>query len=82
MQVYKNIFDLLDLFQVLIGKTAISLLILINNSKIIARQNYGGYFRFLNLFPFCCFFAYFLQLANKADLYLNKYYNFVYIVNG
>ena len=52
MQVYKNIFDLLDLFQVLIGKTAISLLILINNNKIIARQNYGGYFRFLNLFPF------------------------------
>ena len=31
MQVYKNIFDLLDLFQVLIGKTAISLLILIFN---------------------------------------------------
>ena len=59
MQVYKNLFSLLDLFQILNSKTAISLLIYADNTEFIACQNNEGYFRFLNLFPFLYFFAIF-----------------------
>lgn len=44
--------SLLELFWVLNWKIAISLLIYANNIKIVAWQNYGGYFQFSVSLPF------------------------------
>ena len=41
MQVYKNLFNLQDLFRVKNTKTAISLLILLNITQFIPCQKYG-----------------------------------------